>query len=236
MARDGFLSRWSQKKLAEQAPGQHESSSDEEPAAETVAETAEAVAGEPIVADGDPVALADEPALSEEELAALPKIEDITAQTDLKQFMRRGVPKALKLAAMRKMWTVNPVISTYLDEARDYAYDWNTPGGVPGSGGTIDLADAARRVERLLSGGKAREAASEDGAVPPGDRESNPAVSKAEQAHEITVQEIQPALTEECPADKTLVLGSEKGRNQTNLQNEPPATKRRHGSALPKIT
>ena len=71
-----------------------------------------------------------EPTLTEEELAALPKIEEISAQTDIAGFLKKGVPEALRNAALRRMWSVDPAIRDYVGDARDYAWDWNTPGGV----------------------------------------------------------------------------------------------------------
>ena len=225
MARDGFLSRWSQKKLAERSPSQAENLPDEEPSVEPD-DLSEQEASVPEALSPD---VNEEPTLSDEELAALPKIEEITAQTDLQQFMRRGVPKALKLAAMRKMWTVNPVISTYLDEARDYAYDWNTPGGVPGSGGTIDLADAARRVERLLSGRKPPQSEEAIDSPTLDEPEPNPmpvaALQEPENAAESTSGDVATAPEQ----GETLVVEKSKP-SDTQIA---ASAKRRHGSALP---
>ena len=72
--------------------------------------------------------------LSEEELAALPKIDTLQVDTDITPFLRAGVPAALRNAALRKMWLLDPEIRDFVGHARDYDYDWNTPGGVPGSG------------------------------------------------------------------------------------------------------
>ncbi len=74
------------------------------------------------------------PMLSEEELAALPRIEDLVPGSDIRAFLRAGVPRDLRNAAMRRMWMLTPGIRDYKDPAVDYAWDWNTPGGVPGDG------------------------------------------------------------------------------------------------------
>ncbi len=231
MARDGFLSRWSRKKLSEQPPDRPETSPDKEPALEPGALT------EPDTPalDTPPLDVPEEPSLSDEELAALPKIEEITARTDLTQFMKRGVPKALKLAAMRKMWTVNPVISTYLDEARDYAYDWNTPGGVPGSGGTIDLADAARRVERMLSGARASSepADAEPGPAETGDTES--VETEAPPEAKKPARMVSPASEHPPASDKTLVLGALDEPTGVASEGNSDIPRRRHGGAIPRL-
>lgn len=127
MSRDGFLERWSRRKLAE----------GKEPEAEQPADEPAAVV-EP-----------DEEVLDEEELAKLPSLDSFTVKTDLAPFLRRGVPQALKNAAMRKIWMLDPAVRDHVDFAVDYAWDWNTPGGVPGNAGTISQDSIARMVDAL---------------------------------------------------------------------------------------
>jgi hypothetical protein len=86
--------------------------------------------------------------LSEEEIAALPRIEDLTADSDITAFMRRGVPEALRKAALRRAWLLDPGIRDFVGHARDYDYDWNIPGGAPGHGPLQpeEIVAAARRL------------------------------------------------------------------------------------------
>ena len=70
------------------------------------------------------------------DLSSLPKLEELTAATDITAFLRKGVPEHLRNAALRKSWALDPAIRNYVNPALDYAYDWNTPGGVPGSSET----------------------------------------------------------------------------------------------------
>lgn len=65
-------------------------------------------------------------------LAELPPLETITSSTDIRPFLQSFVPKALKNAALRRAWAADPVISTHLDVARDYAWDFNTGTGPVG--------------------------------------------------------------------------------------------------------
>jgi hypothetical protein len=102
-----FLSRWSRRKTEDRHAV-------DEPAAPN-----QAPAPEPA-------------ALTDEEVAALPRIETLTAETDITAFMRAGVPAALRKAALRRAWIVDPTIRDFVGHARDYDYDWNVPGGVPG--------------------------------------------------------------------------------------------------------
>jgi hypothetical protein len=59
------------------------------------------------------------------------------------------VPQALKNAAMRKMWMLDPAVRDHVDFAVDYAWDWNTPGGVAGNAGTISQDSITRMMEAL---------------------------------------------------------------------------------------
>jgi hypothetical protein len=114
-----FLSRWSRRKIEKRrekppvaAPA---------PVALPEPEDAHAVSGAEV-------------ALTPEELAALPSIEELTPDTDITVFLRKGVPEFLRNAALRRMWSLDPAIRDYVGDARDYSYDWNVPGGVPGNG------------------------------------------------------------------------------------------------------
>lgn len=133
MSRDGFLERWSRRKLAE----------GKEPEPETGPET-ERPAEEAV-----PIEEPEEEDLDQEELAKLPSLESFTVKTDLAPFLRKGVPMALKNAAMRKMWMLDPAVRDHVDFAVDYAWDWNTPGGVPGNSGTISQDSITRMMDAL---------------------------------------------------------------------------------------
>ena len=84
------------------------------------------------------------------DLSLLPKLEDMTPQTDLTLFFKKGVPEFLRNAALRKMWTLDPAIRDYRSEALDYAYDWNAPGGVPGGGDLPADFDSSDMVARIF--------------------------------------------------------------------------------------
>ena len=104
-------------------------------------------AREPVAAERQ--APVEEAALTEEEIAALPKIESITAETDVSAFMRRGVPEALRKAALRRAWMADPAIRDFVGHARDYDYDWNLPGGAPGCG-SLRADEALAMAQRVL--------------------------------------------------------------------------------------
>jgi hypothetical protein len=134
MSTDDFLSRWSRRKLEIR----REEDAAPAPAQQPVQEPAQAPQ--------------DEPEITPEEIAALPPVEEITAETDITAFLRKGVPDFLKNAALRRVWSLDPAIRDYVSEAREYAYDWNVPGGVPGNGPILPTDDVGAMVARIFDG------------------------------------------------------------------------------------
>jgi hypothetical protein len=126
---DGFLARWSRRKQEARR---------EEPAEP----------GGPSPAEPNPQMEAEPEAPAPE----LPPIESITAETDISVFLAKGVADSIRNAALRRMWSLDPAIRDYVGDARDYAYDWNTPGGVPGFGAIEPSYDIEGTIARMFSG------------------------------------------------------------------------------------
>lgn len=129
---NNFLARWSQRKRQAKQPQRDA--------------PAEGAVPSKHVAEG-----AVEP---EFDLSSLPKLEDLTETTDITAFLRKGVPESLRNAALRKSWALDPAIRNYVNPALDYAYDWNTPGGVPGNSEIGAGVDIARMVSQIMGGGE----------------------------------------------------------------------------------
>lgn len=132
---EGFLGRWSRRKRKFEAAS---------------TETADSLA------ESEPIPAGSEPEVDEDFIASLPKLQEITAQTDVRPFLRRGVPEKLRNAALRRLWTLHPGISSHEDPARDYFWDYNAPGGVPGGGGVLRPEKVAEMARKLLSGSSAQ--------------------------------------------------------------------------------
>lgn len=130
---EGFLSRWSRRKREARERG------------------------EPAAADPAPAPPPAEPAVAPVEaeepvdLSTLPKLEDLTPASDITGFLRKGVPSALRHAALRRMWSLDPAIRDYIGPV-DYGWDWNTPGGVPDYVAELGETPEIRQlVERMLT-------------------------------------------------------------------------------------
>jgi len=107
------LSRWSQRKLAARRGDAVDEPDPAAPAGTDV--QVSQPAGEPAGAQG--------PA-GEEEAPELPSIDGLDAQSDYTVFMRKNVPEAIRRAALRKLWTSDPVLAN-LDGLNNYDEDYN---------------------------------------------------------------------------------------------------------------
>lgn len=111
---ESFLSRWSRRKL--------ESPSGGEAMPAVPPETSEPTSGA-----FDP--------------NSLPSIESIVADTDIRSFLRSGVPAELTRDALRRAWAADPTVRDFIGIA-DNQWDFNDPGAMPGFG-PLRAAEAA---------------------------------------------------------------------------------------------
>jgi hypothetical protein len=215
-----FLARWSQRKHEAKQPGRDASVADPE------------VPSEPVTG-GD--------AEQELDLSNLPKLEDMTATTDITAFLRKGVPEHLRNAALRKSWALDPAIRNYVNPALDYAYDWNTPGGVPGSSEIGAGMDVARLVSQIMGSG---EPAVEPPvpAIDPGKAPASASALFPEQELELPAQAVrlgnETAATAQEPANaregsRIEVEQAEDSKRCGSVA--PQQAVRRHGSAKPLV-
>jgi hypothetical protein len=145
-----FLSRWSQRK--------HEA---KQPDSETpLDEAAE-------ILPASPKPVAENTAEEKFDLSTLPKLEDVVEGTDITGFLKKGVPESVRNAALRKSWALDPAIRNYVNPALDYAYDWNTPGGVPGSSELATGMDVAKMVLQIMGSTESASAAASPDASDP---------------------------------------------------------------------
>jgi hypothetical protein len=168
----------------------------------------------------------------------LPRIEDFTPETDLTPFLRNGVPVALRNAALRRMWTLDPAIRNGVGDALDYAYDWNIAGGVPGSGPLLPSDDVEAMVRSIMS----RPTAEPSAAVQAEDvsmAAAGASPGKPPLASDLRPQDqAEPSAAGAAPAPKDVAVGPEAGEmtgpaKPAAGKKEAVAQTRRHGSARP---
>ncbi|MBR1212165.1 DUF3306 domain-containing protein [Bradyrhizobium sp. JYMT SZCCT0180] len=221
----GFLARWSQRK--QEAKEEIKQPEREAPVAD--AEIAAAPATE-----------AEKEAAPEFDLSSLPSLEELTSETDITGFLRKGVPEHLRNAALRKSWALDPAIRNYVNPALEYAYDWNTPGGVPGNSELGAGIDIARMVTQIMGTGEAPAeppVAAEVPAEIAGDPESSgqPKPDLPDQPLRLSGQP-EPAEPNHSSADEPVGLETE--RQPASVPSgsvAPQQPVRRHGSAKPVV-
>jgi hypothetical protein len=221
-----FLARWSQRKQEAKQP--------EPSQAQSAAETVES-SGLPTQQDEDVTPQFD--------LSTLPKLEELTGSTDITAFLRKGVPEHLRNAALQKSWALDPAIRDYVNPALEYAYDWNTPGGVPGSGELGAGVDVARLVSQIMGEPAAAETTSSGASsaneaayspIEPSERDLS-----AKPQEDLPVQSLRPF---EEPATETEAVSKAEGDagepapadgTQPAGTVAPQQPVRRHGTAKP---
>lgn len=97
----------------------------------------------------------------------LPSVDDLTPDSDLSAFFRKGVPQELQRLAMRRMWTLDPGIRDFVEMAENQ-YDFNLPGGVPGFGELSPGTDLGQLLAQAVGSGPAAKPAAEPGSAADG--------------------------------------------------------------------
>ena len=131
-----FLERWSRRKraVADTPPPQKDEIAPQE---KTDAAPPPAPDVPKDTSDGEPF-----------DLASLPSIESIGANTDVRAFLRPGVPPELTRAALRRAWSSDPAIRDFVGLVEN-GWDFNDPNGMAGFG-TISAGEVARLLSQAV--------------------------------------------------------------------------------------
>ncbi|HEV7266331.1 MAG TPA: DUF3306 domain-containing protein [Falsiroseomonas sp.] len=202
---DGFLSRWSRRKRgAVEQEVQPPTPVEGIPPAGTdpLAEASPLAEGE-VSRPACPI-----PNLPAIDLASLPPIEELTAESDFSLFLRPGVPPLLRSAALRRMWSLDPAIRDFIGSV-EYQWDFNAPGGLPLGFSDTLLGDVKKLLAQAIG---QRDESTEDpsGPVPEASEPTLPDLPMPEPPPVLAVAD--PPSVQEFP---------------------PPPPRRRHGGALP---
>lgn len=219
-----FLSRWSQRKREAKLP--EDDSAAVQPAGE--AKVVPAVEGD---------------AEEQFDLSSLPKLEEITEATDITGFLRKGVPESVRNAALRKSWALDSAVRNYVNPALDYAYDWNTPGGVPGNSELAAGADIVKMVLQIMGSDPVASDLQESGASPQDDASANPAiVAPQDLPPDLPLQQVRlsASTTVSLPVSADHEFSEhaqvEDARNVETVESSAPQQGvRRHGTAKPRV-
>ncbi|WP_027557008.1 DUF3306 domain-containing protein [Bradyrhizobium sp. Cp5.3] len=208
MGEDKFLARWSRRK-----------------------QEARANATQPAPATHDDMQTAPPPVAKDDEaefdISSLPSIDSITSATDIKAFLRKGIPQDLTRAALRRAWIADPAIRDFVGLAEN-AWDFNDPTAMPGFG-PLDCSEQelAAFVDKIVGGlSKSAEALSE----PPVEVTDSPRELRQGVTSDAEVVAEEAATTEPAPApaatQPTVAESSESERMLVRRHT--------HGGALPR--
>lgn len=146
---DNFLSRWSRRKRAagesENEPQVAATEDSAEQAPETATADAQPAQGQTQVAKPSAA-----PAEAEFDVASLPPIESIGADTDIRAFLRTGVPADLRHAALRRAWSADPAIRDFRG-LQENDWDFNDPDAIPGFGKLAPDFDVRKMASRIFA-------------------------------------------------------------------------------------
>jgi Protein of unknown function (DUF3306) len=221
-----FLSRWSQRKLnseAEKAPP---------------AEITPALPASKEAAEGTPTAAPDQ----EFDIASLPSLESIGADSDIRAFLQRGVPQGMTRAALRRAWSADPAIRDFVGLSEN-SWDFNAPNSLHGFG-SLDPEEVRRLAAQLFgqSGPEGQQSREPEPAHPP---------HEAAESQQTPVPETQGEGVEELPQAAEATREQEEGlaisssidpgpvdvaahNSRADQPDRSVAQPRRHGTALPK--
>ena len=200
-ADESFLARWAHRKHAVATnPRAQPKPEDEEDQASAEVASACAPAGES-------ESLADP--------KNLPPIETISAGSDIRPFLAKGVPADLTRAALRRAWSADPAIRDFVGLAEN-SWDFNAPGGVPGFG-ALTMEDARRLLTRVT-----KETEALGPAYPAAERRAD------DQAPASTGQSQKTTGSDQMEPGADTDQHKRKERNPRRLLR-----RRRHGGALP---
>ena len=148
---ENFLTRWSRRKRETEAPDPGAPAGAEPDATAQDDEADAKPTGKHVAARSqDPKAAPNAEAEPEFDPASLPSIDSIGAQTDISAFLKPGVPGDLKLAALRRAWTMDPAIRDFKG-LQDYDWDFTVPGSMPGFGELDPGFDVKKMLGEIFS-------------------------------------------------------------------------------------
>ncbi len=150
---ENFIARWSRKKREVERQGELTKQEVAPEQAERAAQEAEAKSSPQATSPLDHGESHQAPSVTAGkvpfDVASLPPIESITAESDIRAFLAPGVPTELTRAALRRAWSADPRIRDFVGLAEN-SWDFNTPGAISGFG-TLEMTDELRReVTRMV--------------------------------------------------------------------------------------
>ncbi|HZP78120.1 MAG TPA: DUF3306 domain-containing protein [Pseudolabrys sp.] len=171
---------------------------------------------------------------TEFDVTTLPPIDSIGPQTDIRDFLRPGVPTELARAALRRVWSSDPAIRDFVGLSEN-AWDFNDPTAMPGFG-PLEPGQAERLLAHLMR--NPAEAADPAAARDPPAEASGMTVQSAadEPAALADPDETSGAMSQSAnnPAATVFVSSDTASQHgEPSPQGDAAHARRAHGRALP---
>jgi hypothetical protein len=125
------------------------------------------------------------------------------------------------------MWALDPAIRDRVGDALEYAYDWNIPGSVPGSGPLLPIDDVASMLHSIAGMPADEEAGADqiaEAQTPVAEASSAPQAAAGSPPQE-------PLALDRSP--RTDLQGSTPAEAKPEPEMQANAPTRRHGGATP---
>jgi hypothetical protein len=159
------------------------------------------------------------------DLASLPSIESIAADTDIGAFLRSEVPAELTRAALRRAWTSDPAIRDFIGIAENQ-WDFNDPDAIPGFGPLTTMEASANALAQIFSGRLEEVQTAAPGDDAASSRETCPPLPTA------TVR-LADSIDGGNSSSEMPAANSERNQDRQIEDDRVPGKLRRHGGALP---
>jgi hypothetical protein len=162
--------------------------------------------------------------------ASLPPIESIGAESDIRAFLRPGVPPDLSRAALRRAWSADPAIRDFIGLVEN-GWDFNNPDAMPGFG-PISAGDVAKLLAQVIGAPQPAEPAAQQSTH----TNDKPEPTSADLTQQ-PPQDRSASAQDAAAADQTPMQRSDDIATQNNSDEKdstPRARHRGHGGALPK--
>jgi hypothetical protein len=179
------------------------------------------------------------------DLTSLPTIASISAETDLRAFLGRGVPPELTVAALRRAWSADPTIRDFIGLSEN-SWDFNAPGGIPGFG-ALEPGEIQRLLARLIGGDEVNEGAPASAAPLPSDgamAQETECAASLELPQDVPSDDMDTHSAQNTPEDPgpariasadSVDAATSKARPAVDRDVQTPSQRPRHGGALPRF-
>jgi len=169
------------------------------------------------------------------DLASLPSVEAINADTDIRGFLQSCVPAELSRAALRRAWANDPAIRDFIGIAENQ-WDFNDPNSIPGFGPLQATDNAPALLAQAL--GRPNELAEMIPEMPISMEQSLSAAT--DRAPTDLDQTAQPTFDRSASINRIRNLPDDGSREGVVIDDrfakrgESPGPHRSHGGALPR--